>query len=200
MSKIYQLKIQLKSFKPSSYRIILVENTDSFYDLHNYIQNLFNFYWWHLFEFEIPTWEFGQTTLLHDPFDDWWWSYEAKPSDNTYLEDYLTHEKEKFSYTYDYWDDWKFTITLQKILDSKDLDIKKFPHLKKAQWVNCFDDCWWVWVLEELINLYEKKDYKALWNRIWWEEWDKKEMNEIMQSIVNPNFENFDFSKKQFSD
>ena len=195
MSKIYQIKVQLRDLKPSSYRIILVESTDIFYDLHAYILNLFNFCWWHLFEFEVPAWEFCQTVSLHHPDDDWWWSYESKRSDDAQLKDYLTCEKETCSYTYDFWDNWEFDITLQKIFDSKDLDIKKFPHLKKAQWINCIDDCWWVWALEELVSLYEKKDYKELWMRLQWEEWDTEEIKEIIENIVNPDFDDFELTR-----
>jgi len=50
--KVFQIKIQLKNFKPSNYRKIFVSPNIIFYRLNLYIQDLFGFDGYHSSVFE----------------------------------------------------------------------------------------------------------------------------------------------------
>ncbi len=189
MSKIYQIKVQLRDFTPSSYRTIYIKSSDSFFSLSECIMDYFWFVGWHLNEFTIKDW-FQEIALTH-PDDDWGWMYESNPSDKKKLEIYLKHKNDKCLYSYDFWDWWEFDVTLQDILNSKDLNIDQYPYLKKWKWVMCIDDIWWTWWLSEIIKLHKEKKYKKLWELIG-HDWETKWfIDTYMDEIINPDFEQF---------
>lgn len=189
MSKIYQIKVQLKKFKPSSYRTIYIESNNTFEDLNECINDYFWFFWWHLHEFLIQNW--FQKIVITNVEDDWGWYYDSSPSDKNKLSKYFKYKNDKCTYMYDFWDWWEFDITLQDILDSKDLDVDDYPYLKKWKWIMCYEDIWWVWWLETLIDLYKNKKYDEISEMIWWESKDSEFIDVFMEEIIDPDFEQF---------
>lgn len=105
MIEVYQLKIVAAVIKPKIERVILIKSTTTFFELHYVIQNLFGLTAGHLFEF------FSVRDAA--PISD--------GEDNTRLANRVKLNAEfkyvkKIQYTYDFGDNWEFSITLQKVL------------------------------------------------------------------------------------
>lgn len=110
---IYQLKISIKGAKPPIWRRVFVDQESSFEELHNIIQNIFNWRDYHLYAFE------GKRAIYvnREEVEENMYSHkEEVPSDIYSLEAELKNEKDKIVYTYDFGDDWEHEIVLEKIL------------------------------------------------------------------------------------
>ncbi len=141
-NNLLKIKVQLNWMRPSNYRTFLLWEEETFHDLHLYIQNHFWFDGWHLWVFETHLGEI--------------W-YEWKKPKNVKLKSIFTEKWVKISYTYDFWDNWQFSITCQWIIEN-DWNIK-FPDLIKTQWWELLEDCWGVWWLEEYLEDYKNKTF-----------------------------------------
>lgn len=67
ISRILQLKISLKGLRPPVWRKVLVENSISFYELHNIIQKVMGWENYHLFEFQIDNTTITPEEEGHNP-------------------------------------------------------------------------------------------------------------------------------------
>ncbi|BBW97810.1 plasmid pRiA4b ORF-3 family protein [Geobacillus sp. FSL W8-0032] len=107
----YQLKISLSGFRPPIWRRVLVPGHATFDQLHLVIQEAMGWEQAHLYEFQ-----FGEI-VIGIP-DDWGLHGFAKTLEDarrTTLEQWLTEEKQKFVYIYDFGDYWRHNITVEKI-------------------------------------------------------------------------------------
>ena len=158
MAKIFQLKIQLNNFKPSTFRTILIKPDMSFYKLHYVILETFNFSGGHMYAFTLP----GPNSeiITSDPL----YKLEEGEIDarKTKVQNFFDAVGQKCLYEYDFGDSWRFTVLLQKICDSKDLKVKKFPHLLKFKGPMLLDDIGGPWTLSEIQELYKKGDFKKI--------------------------------------
>lgn len=118
MIEIYQLKIVATDIKPKIERIILIKSTAAFFNLHDTIQWLFGLDDSHLFEF--------YTTRDAAPISDG--ENDSRLAHRVRLSSEFKYVK-KMYYTYDFGDDWRFSITLQKIL----------PYVEKVVYPFCVD-------------------------------------------------------------
>lgn len=104
-----QLKITLDQISPPIWRRVLVSNNEDLYDLHIIIQILFKWEGYHLHEFKIKNVHYGEPDeefdlfTIHDELD-----YKLK--------DFNFKAGSKFSYKYDFGDNWKHTILVEKVL------------------------------------------------------------------------------------
>lgn len=110
---LYQLKIALKGIRPPVWRRIVVPSHITFDQLHDIIQLAMGWENSHLYEFEIndividiPDEEYGFS------FVGWREKYDARAVE---LSRFVKKEGEKFTYTYDFGDNWVHLITLEKI-------------------------------------------------------------------------------------
>lgn len=105
---VFQLKVTLLNTKPPIWRRILVDGSITLDGLHEVIQAAFG--WWncHLHEFEIgsnrygvpdPDWDFGPTAL----------------DERTVRLDAVAGEGTSFHYTYDFGDNWRHKVTVEKV-------------------------------------------------------------------------------------
>ncbi|GGJ80401.1 hypothetical protein GGR02_003461 [Anoxybacillus voinovskiensis] len=109
---IYQLKIELCDIHPPIWRRVLVPSTISFHQLHLVIQQAMGWLNDHLYEFET------KDAIVDIPHpDDAFIPFQKRKLDaqRTLAKEHLHKEKQKIIYTYDFGDDWKHTITLEKI-------------------------------------------------------------------------------------
>jgi hypothetical protein len=110
----FQFKIQLKNVsKPAVWRRVQVSETFTFNQLHNMIQLSFGWGDYHLYQFSPQG--YGSYPVIAIPSKDDW----EKPDMNaktTKLNRVFSFEKEKFTYIYDFGDDWVHQIVLEKIL------------------------------------------------------------------------------------
>ena len=105
MIETYQLKIVAKEIKPKTERVIWIKSTATFFNLHCAIQSLFGLQDYHLFAFSSAR----DAAVISDGED------HSRLANRIKLSSEFKHVK-KIHYTYDFGDNWEFSITLQKIL------------------------------------------------------------------------------------
>jgi hypothetical protein len=105
--RVYQLKITLKDVRPPIWRRVLVAD-GTLEDLHDVIQDAMGWQDSHLHSFTIA----GET--YSDP--ETAFELEMGIARETLLSDVLTREKMKFTYLYDFGDDWAHDIVVEKVL------------------------------------------------------------------------------------
>ena len=106
-SACYQLKITLKDAKPPIWRRILVPDC-TLADLHDFIQQAMGWGNCHMWEFQINGDHFGDAEFMEE--------LEMEDAGRAQLGRLLTREKLKFTYIYDFGDNWRHEILVEKIL------------------------------------------------------------------------------------
>jgi hypothetical protein len=106
---VFQLKVTLLDTKPPIWRRLLVDGSITLDGLHEVIQAAFG--WWncHLHEFEIGRARYG----VPDPDSDF-----GPPSldERTARLDAVAGEGASFHYTYDFGDNWRHKVTVEKVV------------------------------------------------------------------------------------
>lgn len=102
-----QLKITLADVKPPIWRRVTVLATITLPGLHAVVQTAMGWADTHLHEFEVDGRRYG------GPDPDW--ASDVRPEAGVRLLD-LVREGGRVSYTYDFGDDWRHTITVEKVL------------------------------------------------------------------------------------
>jgi len=141
-SRIFQFRIDLKYMKPPVWRRIQVPENCTFYDLHFFIQDIFEWDNDHLHEFSRTDSRNNLSKLFRgsdriaigmkeDPMGF------PMDSDNDVLDekkevvsDWFDMENRTMDYVYDFGDDWQHTIKLEKILEND--RNKKYPKLLES--------------------------------------------------------------------
>lgn len=113
MHEIVQLKITLKHTKPPVWRRILVETDLSLEDLHYIIQVAMGWTNSHLFEFDVAGESYGF------PDEDWGMD-DMEPAGEIAIGDILEKPGQKFSYVYDFGDNWEHEVLVEAFLDRDD--------------------------------------------------------------------------------
>jgi hypothetical protein len=152
---VYQLKIAIKGAKPPIWRRVLVKSDISFEDLHEIIQQIFNWENYHMYEFTGKNGRYSDDEFIEDPYGfDGLRNY---PSDNHKISEELINEKEKISYTYDFGDDWEHMIILEKILDI-DKHIQ-YPICTAGRKNAPLEDCGGLWGYYDIVYAIENNDF-----------------------------------------
>lgn len=172
---LLQFKIQLKGIsKPPVWRRVLVPGSFTFDRFHLVIQAAFGWENYHLYQFSPRG--YGSNPQIGVPYEDDWDEEEIVDSHKTKLSGIFTAKGEKFTYIYDFGDDWVHTVTLEEILESS---VKKAT-LTGGKGACPPEDCGGPWgysnVLEVLAN---PKDEEHESMREWLgleegEQWDVK--------------------------
>ncbi|OUM85192.1 MAG: hypothetical protein BAA01_04140 [Bacillus thermozeamaize] len=113
-TKILQLKISLRGVKPPVWRRILVKEDMTFYRLHETILAVMGWTGFHLYEFQV----YGEAIGEKDP--EWDDIHPVKSAKRVKLSKYAFEDKAKFTYTYDFGDNWVHDILVEKILQSEE--------------------------------------------------------------------------------
>lgn len=106
-----QLKIQLDHCKPVIWRRVVVNDNLSFGELHQVIQTVMGWENCHLHQFDLDDRSIAPPEVEGDPFAD----KPVESEDATYLSS-LAADLKKFSYWYDFGDDWMHTVGIEKRL------------------------------------------------------------------------------------
>lgn len=109
---VYQIKITLKDIKPVIWRKILVKANINLFTLHVILQEVMGWTGGHLHQFFIDGEYYGQPD--QDDFED-----EIINEKEFKLKDVVNKEKQKFKYEYDFGDDWRHELIVEKILPSE---------------------------------------------------------------------------------
>jgi hypothetical protein len=107
---VYQLKITLRDIKPPVWRRVQVKDC-SLPKLHDLIQTCMGWGGYHLHAFEIGGEQFSEP----DPDG----MMEAEDERKVRLSQVVAGGIEKFSYTYDFGDNWDHTIQVEKVLPAE---------------------------------------------------------------------------------
>lgn len=114
MVNILQIKVTIDGITPKIWRRFLVKDNINFDDLHNVIQAVMSWGNYHLYSFNIGKEEIG----IPDPdFRD-----NLLNARKIKLKDKLSI-KQKFGYVYDFGDNWEHILSVEKVLDNKDVTI-----------------------------------------------------------------------------
>lgn len=179
---LYQIKVQLKDYRPSIYRTFVVSEFDTFQKLHNYIQHAFGLYDYHLWHFYTVD-QHLEIVVKDEDFEPFF--SETKSPRTTKLKDiFWDRSYKKLHYEYDFGDSWEFIVELQKVIPAN-LVSNKVPLLLKAKWGMLIEDCWGAWGLKELMNDYEKK----VLNKDFFDNWEE------FEDYLVPQLKEIDFSK-----
>jgi len=117
----YQLKITLRGSKPPIWRRILVPADCGLESLHYAIQAAMGWYDSHLHAFEIGGREYSGRTPMGDPME----SGDLDAAGYRLCD--VAREKSKFTYQYDFGDNWDHTILVEKIVPPLLTESKKLP-------------------------------------------------------------------------
>jgi hypothetical protein len=112
----FQFKIQLRNITyPAVWRRVLVPERFSFLQMHSLIQTSFGWENYHLFQFSPKG--YGSHPLIGIPDDEM--AADTLDAKKIKLSEVLTTPKQKFTYIYDFGDDWFHDLTLEKITEDK---------------------------------------------------------------------------------
>lgn len=140
---VYQIKITLRHSKPPIWRRLLISSETTLAKLHRIIQEAMGWYDSHLHMFEIH----GERYSAPSPYDPSHLAeLGAKSSSRVKLSRLISQEGEKFSYDYDFGDDWQHEILIEKILPPDPL--QKLPVCLKGKRACPPEDVGGVWGYE----------------------------------------------------
>jgi Plasmid pRiA4b ORF-3-like protein len=105
--RIYQLKINLKDVKPPVWRRVLVPDCP-LTKLHEIIQVVMGWDDCHMYDFEVGGQRYTDPRGMDDP--------DMEDAGKVRLGQVAPKEKAKFRYTYDFGDDWRHEVVVEKVL------------------------------------------------------------------------------------
>lgn len=106
--RIARLHIQLDDVEPSIWRRVEVPLTSSLKAVHDVIQAVMLFEDYHLFQFEIGDRRYG--------YPDPEWGDEMRNARNARLGAMLARGETRFTYTYDFGDDWRHSVVVEDVV------------------------------------------------------------------------------------
>lgn len=120
--KVYQLKLSMKGITPRIWRRIQVPENYTFRDLHKAIQAAMSWEDYHLHEFEMLNVKAGVIERIGVKDDDYedYSGLPLVPEKKAKISNYFTLENKTALYRYDFGDDWKVNVRLEKILPIKE--------------------------------------------------------------------------------
>lgn len=160
---VCQFKVTLKDIRPPIWRRIQVPDDYTFWDLHVAIQDAMGWLDYHLHVFYIVNPKTGFKEEIGIPDDDFSWDDDKIHAGwERRISRYFTAENNKALYTYDFGDDWRHEVKLEKIL----------PRDKQAKYPLCLagkracppEDCGGVWGYADLLEVLadpEHEEYEA---------------------------------------
>lgn len=115
VTPIYQLKITLEDIRPFIFRIIQIKGNASLGKLHDYIQGAMGWSDTHLHEFSIKGKRYQASDQMDENMDN-----PSTLDEQKYCLSNLLQDGDFFRYNYDFGDDWKHMIEVEKILEPED--------------------------------------------------------------------------------
>ncbi|WP_291415265.1 plasmid pRiA4b ORF-3 family protein [Actinophytocola sp.] len=138
---VYQLKVGLKGAKPPVWRRLEVPADIGLDRLHVIIQVAFGWDGSHLHAFETPYGDFG----IADP------ELGHQPAEEVSLAQVLPGEREKITYLYDFGDDWRHEIVVEKVLDPD--ESVTYPRCTGGRRATPPEDCGGIWAYADLLDV-----------------------------------------------
>jgi hypothetical protein len=174
---VYQLKITLKDTKPPIWRRILVSGDTKFSRLHDLLQAAMGWDDAHLHEFRV-----GRAVRIGIRDPEWDAPGEVRDERRVALSSLAPQEKFKFTYVYDFGDNWEHTVLVEKILPPSPGAI--VPSCTAGKRACPPEDCGGVWGYADLLDVLARPDHPDRAERIEWlggerdaEAFDPEEVN-----------------------
>ena len=164
--KALQFKITLKRSKPPIWRRIVVPDNYSFWDLHVAIQDAMGWFDGHLHEFRVTRPGARRESLIGIPEEESWSGMETVPGWKVAAASVFRAPKTKCSYVYDFGDDWKHVVLLEKVL-SRDPDMA-LPACTGGRRRCPPEDCGGPWGYELLLEILADPDHPEYAERMDW--------------------------------
>jgi hypothetical protein len=153
---VYQLKVGLTGAKPPIWRRLEVPADVSLARLHVIIQVAFGWDGSHLHVFETPHGDFG----IADP------ELGHRPADDVSLAQVLPGERAKITYLYDFGDDWRHEIVVEKVLDPD--ESVAYPRCTGGRRATPPEDCGGIWSYADLLDVLADPAHPEHANSLEW--------------------------------
>ncbi len=154
----FQLKVKLAETKPPIWRRLVVPTDITLDRLHEVIQAAFGWWNYHLHEFEMGRSRYGPVDLD----DDW-----NPPKDERKVRlDQIASPGTKLRYTYDFGDDWRHTIEVEKAVDAD--ASSALPALVDGRRACPPEDCGGPWGYTELLAVLADPTHPEHAERLEW--------------------------------
>ena len=148
--KAYDIKLRLNDLRPITWRDLIIPSGITFKKLHDIIQTVMYFGDCHLYSFTFK----DRNPIITDFNRNVFLDANEIDSNITIIDEYFESNKKIF-YTYDFGDDWDFTIEIKKTIESD----KPYPILKRYKGdYNPLEDCGGVYGLYDLIYYKNNPD------------------------------------------
>ncbi len=155
-SKVLKLKVTLKDTKPPIWRRLLVQDNMSLSDLHEAIQVVMEWMGYHMYHFEIAGDHFGNPKMTEEVSND------TRVKLSQLVKDGIS----RFTYTYDFGDDWVHGIVIEGEEMKKD-DVL-YPICIAGKRCGPPEDCGGPWGYQELIEILATPDHPEREERLEW--------------------------------
>jgi Plasmid pRiA4b ORF-3-like protein len=178
---IYQLKISLQGSKPPIWRRVLVDNGITLAQLHEIIQAAMGWFGFHLHSFTINGVDYSDPDLIDDS--------DIEDEGKAKLSRLIAGEKAKFSYTYDFGDNWEHVILVEKILPA-DPDTQ-YPICIKGKGACPPEDCGGIWGYASFLEAINDPEHPEHEEMLEWvggefipDEFNLEEVNKFLKGTI----------------
>lgn len=147
--KYYEIKVTLKGTYPLVWRRIQIPSNITFDKLSKIIQIAFGWSGYHLYEFEMGGDRYTQGTLIGVPSVYDWEDYDCIDAKKIKIDKFV-EDFRKFKYTYDFGDEWKHEVVVEKVIKTDEKLTR--PVCVKAKMSNLEEDSGGVWANKQNTN------------------------------------------------
>ncbi len=181
---IYQIKVSLKGIRPPIWRRIQVRDNTTLYKLHRIPQVVMGWEDYHLHEFEIDGESYGPP---QDEFTDPFGFSETIIEKKVKLSEVIRAEKFRFLYTYDFGDNWRHELLVEKIVPVE--KGQQYPVCLKGKRACPPEDCGGAWGYQDLLEAREHPDDPECRELLEWagefdpKEFDLDEINSYLEEM-----------------
>ncbi len=186
MQEIIQLKISLAHSKPLIWRQILIHKDITFFELHHILQIVMGWSNSHLYEFNLEGYRIGEVD--EEEKNNRYSSSEVFSSTTIKISELVTQPKDSINYLYDFGDDWKHQIKVEKFhgIDT----VLNYPICINGQ-MNCPpEDCGGIDLFYHCIDVLKDKKHPDHQEVTRWftkkynpEQFDKEKINRKLKKL-----------------
>ena len=160
--RVARMRIELRHTQPKIYRRVDVPLSFTLHSMHFVIQAAFGWDGDHLWAFQLGRKDLGRLSL-HSRMG---WGPDEEETERLRLETLVDWGVKKFTYTYDFGDDWVHIVTIQRVLDA-DSDVD-YPHLVAGACSDAIEDIGGIGGFYQFVEAAQDPDHP---NRGRFEEW-----------------------------
>jgi hypothetical protein len=159
-ASVHQLKVTLKGVRPPIWRRIQVPSTLNLRRLHDVIQEAMGWTQSHLYEFEIGGERYGEP----DPNDDY--GMPTRSAKSTTLRRVAPEVGARFTYTYDFGDDWEHQVLVEKVLAPE--SSVSYPRCLTGKRSCPPEDVGGIWGYQEFLEAIRDPEHEEHENMLEW--------------------------------